>query len=101
MCRDGFRSFLLSRFFGTFSVVSSGGRCCLDDVDQSCELVLELQCLTVTYVSAHGPVHVDTQVAVAVSFSFQFCMVFRAPRNMKPVKLKPQVFSLFVETFVT
>ena len=35
------------------------------------------------------------------SFRFSFCMVFRTPRNVKPVKLKLQFFSLFVEVFVT
>ena len=39
--------------------------------------------------------------AVVESFRFSFCMVFRTPRNVKPVKLKLQFFSLFVEVFVT
>ena len=39
--------------------------------------------------------------AVLESFRFSFCMVFRTPRNVKPVKLKPQFSVLFVETFVT
>ena len=37
---------------------------------------------------------------VLVSLRFSFGMVFRTPRNMKPVKLKPRVFSLIVETLV-
>ena len=33
--------------------------------------------------------------AVVESFRFSFCMVFRTPRNVKPVKLKLQ-FSVFL-----
>ena len=82
-----------SRFFGrslSFLLVDIVGR---NGVDQLCGPVLELQYLTVISVSAHGALHADTQFAVVVSFRFSFCMVFRTPGNMKPVKLKPHVFS--------
>ena len=34
------------------------------------------------------------------SFRFSFCMVFRTPRNVKPVKLKLQFFSFVFEVLV-
>ena len=67
----------------------------LDDVDQLCGHVLELQFLTVIFCSAHGGLHADTQfLQFSGEFRFSFCMVFRTPRNVKPVKLKLQ-FSVF------
>ena len=38
--------------------------------------------------------------AVVESFRFSFCMVFRTPRNVKPVKLKLQFFSFVFEVIV-
>ena len=48
----------------------------LDDVDQSCGDVLELQCLTLFSVTAHGALHADTQFCSLESFRFSFCFFF-------------------------
>ena len=77
-------------------VVSSGGRCWLDDVDQSCELVFGISMSDCNFCKCTWRPTTDTQVAVAVSFRFSFCMVFRTPRNVKPVKLKLSSFSVLV-----
>ena len=66
----------------------------LDDVDQLCGRVLELQFLTVISVVHMVRNMLTLSVAVVESFRFSFCMVFRTPRNVKPVKLKLQ-FSVF------
>ena len=39
----------------------------LDDVDQYVNSFWTFRCLTVIFISAHGCIHADTQVAVAVS----------------------------------
>ena len=100
--RDGCLSFSVSVQLGSLVVLCRfSWWTWLDCVDQLCGHVLELQCLTVTFCSAHGGQHADTQFCSCGEFSFQFCMAFRPPRNVKPVKLKLQFFSLFVEVFVT
>ena len=51
----------LSRFFGLSLSFSPGNVVGRDSVHWACERVLELQCLTVTFCSAHGGQHADTQ----------------------------------------
>ena len=75
-----------------FSVVSPGGHG-WTMLTSYVDTFLELQCLTVTSVVHMDAQHADTQFcSFRESFRFSFCMVFRTPRNMKPVKLKPQFF---------
>ena len=60
-------------------------------VEQLCELVLGFKYLTVISV-VDIMANMLTQVLHSlVSFRFGFCMIFRTSRNIKPVKLKPQV----------
>ena len=75
-----------------------------DSVHWACERVLELQCLTVTFCSAHGGLHADTQFFAVVGervFVSVFAWFLGTPRNVKPVKLKLQFLVLFFEVFVT
>ena len=64
----------LSRFFGMSLSFSPGNVVGRDSVHWACERVLELQCLTVTFCSAHGGLHADTQFLQLWEreFSFQF-----------------------------
>ena len=64
----------LSRFFGLSLSFSPGNVVGRDSVHWACERVLELQFLTVTFCSAHGPEHADTQFLQLWEreFSFQF-----------------------------
>ena len=51
----------LSRFFGLSLSFSPGNVVGRDSVHWACELVLELQCLTVIFCSAHKGPYADTQ----------------------------------------
>ena len=64
----------LSRFFGLSLSFSPGNVVGRDSVHWACERVLELQCLTVIFCSAHGGQHADTQFLQLWEreFSFQF-----------------------------
>ena len=84
----------LSRFFGLSLSFSPGNVVGRDSVHWACELVLELQGLTVISVVHMVRNMLTLSFAVVESFRFSFCMVFRTPRNVKPVKLKLQ-FSVF------
>ena len=57
-----------SRFFGQSLSCSTGGHCWTMLISK--QLVSDLSLSDCNFCRAHGPVHVDTQVAVVGSFSF-------------------------------